>query len=238
MIVILCPTRGRPDSVKRLLSSAQATADHPDQLRAVFYVDEDDPTMPHARWNAIRSGIKVQGVEGPRIVLSEMWNRCYELAVQTWPEADIFFQCGDDIVFQSQGWDSMVEGAFALSADKILLVHGRDGVHDERFGTHCFLSRRWIDAVGAVVPAFYSSCWADQVLNDIGNELGRRMYLPDVYTEHLHPDVGKAVHDQTHLERMVRGAQDDVMGIYNSEQQREWTAGAVARLRAACAVST
>lgn len=235
MICVLCPTRGRPDNVTRLLDSILATACY--QVQVVFYFDEDDTTGADTRaiLRRYEGDIAIQYVVGSRIVLSHCWNRCYECAGH---KSNVFFQCGDDIVFRSQWWDVEVEETFERYEDRIVLVHGRDGVHDERFGTHCFLSRRWINTVGVVVPPFYNSDWADQVLNDIGNELGRRVFLPNVYTEHLHPDVGKAVRDQTHLDRMERGALDNVWEIYHSPMQAEWTAEAVRKLREVCEAYT
>ena len=43
---LICPTRERPDRLLEFAGSALKTADHPEQLEFLFYVDDDDPTLP------------------------------------------------------------------------------------------------------------------------------------------------------------------------------------------------
>lgn len=212
MISVLVPTRNRPSNVQRLCESAYETATG--ELQFVFYVDDDDDDDRSsldviARWGATL-------VTGPRVVLSETWNRC-------WDEArfDVAMHCGDDIVFRTNGWDERVLEEFERRSDRILFVHGRDGVQDAGLGTHGFLHRRWVEAVGYFVPPYFSSDYNDLWLTEVADALGRRVYLPDVYTEHMHPIVGKGELDQTHRERLARHRRDDVDRRYRelSEQR-------------------
>lgn len=216
-ISILCPTRGRPDGLDELIATAKATAAGPIQL--VIYVDDDDESM--ADWNG-----DAHVIRGPRILLSEAWNRCAERAT-----FNVMMHCGDDIRFRTPGWDWQVLEAFRRYPDRIVLVHGRDGIHDEAMATHGFLHRRWVDTIGCFVPPYFSSDYNDLWLTEVADALDRRHYLHDVYTEHLHPAVGKAPIDRTHEERMARHAADDCDRIWrNTRQARdEW----VTKLRAA-----
>jgi hypothetical protein len=207
MISILCPTRGRPDNVRRLHDSAMSTAQGAASLEFIFYVDDDDA----ASYDVVNE-LGVQAVVGTRIVLSEMWNACWKHATN-----DIFMQCGDDIIFRSTAWDSEVLAAFDLIPDKIALVHGRDGYQDRNMATHGFLHRNWTDAVGYFVPPYFSSDYNDLWLTEVADAIGRRVYLEDVYTEHMHPVVGKGPLDRTHQERLVRHAQDNVERIYRDK---------------------
>ena len=43
-ISILCPTRGRPENVIRLIESIKETTTFIDQIELLFYVDNDDAT--------------------------------------------------------------------------------------------------------------------------------------------------------------------------------------------------
>jgi hypothetical protein len=219
VISVLCPTRNRPASVRRLLASAAGTA--MDEIEFVFYCDDDAPGSVPLE---VRSAPWIRVVDGPRIVLSDMWNRCLEKS-----SGEIVMQCGDDIVFRSHGWDKVVEGAFATVPDRILFAYGSDGVHDRNFGTHGFVHRRWTEAVGYLTPPYFSSDYGDTWLNDVAALLGRKRWL-DIYTEHLHPVVGKAPMDATHQERLARGAVDGVAALYASTRpERERDA---AKLRA------
>lgn len=203
MISVLVPTRNRPDGVRRLLDSAYATAKT--DVEFVFYVDDDDDSSTAIMGEYDDVSITI----GPRIVLSEMWNACATLA-----RHDVMMHCGDDIVFRTDGWDERVLDEFDQYGDKIIFVHGRDGYQDGRVGTHGFLHRNWIDAVGYFVPPYFSSDYNDLWLTEVADALHRRRYVPTIYTEHMHPVIGKGTWDQTHQERLKRHQQDDVAKIY------------------------
>jgi glycosyltransferase involved in cell wall biosynthesis len=205
MISVLVPTRNRPANVRRLLSSAFETAET--DVEFLFYVDDDDPTG-----SAVAELVRDVGgrtVVGDRIVLSQMWN---ELARKA--RHDVMMHCGDDIVFRSGSWDARVLDEFDSCNDKILFVHGDDGYQHNKIGTHGFLHRNWVDAVGYFVPPYFSSDYNDLWLTEVADALGRRRYLPEVYTEHMHPVIGKGEWDQTHQDRLVRHQADDVGRIY------------------------
>lgn len=220
MISVLLPTRGRPNSVARLLDSARETA--ATEVEFVVYVDEDDHTIERTRDVLHRHAANV--VIGPRDVLSKMWNICWEHA-----RHDVVMQCGDDIVFRSDDWDLRVLEEFDASVDKILFVHGDDGFQHERIGTHGFLHRNWIETVGYFVPPYFSSDYNDLWLTEVADALGRRRYLPEVVTEHMHPVAGKGSWDQTHQERLERHQRDDVDGLYRRLAPKR--AADVAKLR-------
>lgn len=202
---VLCPTRNRPGNVERMTESAQVTADG--IVEFVFYTDSDAPgSVPET----ISSRDHARVLTGERIVLSDMWNACAAQA-----GGQILMQCDDEVIFRTPGWDAMVAAAFAQYPDHIAFVHGRDLYQpDGTFGTLGFLHRRWVDTVGYFTPPHFSCDYGDTWLNDVSNALGRRVYLPEVITEHLHPVAGKAQWDATHLERLARGARDDVAGLY------------------------
>jgi len=203
-ISILCPTRNRYGNVVRLLESAFGKANGP--IEVVLYVDDDDPTREQV---AALGGGLVTIVVGPRIVLSEAWNRCFDAA-----RADVLMQCGDDIIFQTLDWDGLVLSEFEKVPDKLILVHGRDGIQDARLGTHSFLHRRWVDVVGYFVPPYFASDYNDAWLTEVADAIGRRVYVPALYTEHMHPVVNKGPLDQTHLERLDRHRSEDCDGTW------------------------
>ncbi len=210
LISILCPTRGRPDEFKRMSDSAFDLATHPRQVELIAYHDEDDTSGYYGLQ-------RVQWVFGPRIVLSEMWNACYRMS-----RGDILMHCGDDIVFRTPGWDTIVREAFAASEDKILLVHGDDmSPNTDALATHGFLHRRWVEAVGYFVPPLFSSDWNDVWLTDVADQIGRRVKV-DIVTEHMHYQWEKATYDDTYREREERGERDGVAELFKktSRQRR------------------
>lgn len=225
-ISILCPTRGRPASVARLLASIRRTAVS-DTIETIFYLDDDDPTL-EATVDLIHADVRSVVVVGPRTVLSRCWNVAYDEAT-----GDIAMQCGDDIVFRTPGWDARVEAAFARYPDRIVLVHGNDLFQGARTATHGFLHRRWVEAVGEFVPGIFASDYADTWLTEVADRLGRRCYLPELVTEHLHPVAGKAEWDLTHRERLERHAAEGVDALYQQTgpQRAEWVTKLAAVIR-------
>jgi hypothetical protein len=221
VISILVPSRGRAEQCWQMARSAYNTAVNPDDIELVVRVDDDDPQLE--QYHKLFEGLLV----GPRDVLSKYWNECHAEA-----QGPIYMHCGDDIIFRTEGWDEFVKTAFDESPDKILFVHGKDGIHDEAFGTHGFIHKNWTDIQGYFVPPYYSSDYNDTHLNDIANLLGRRLFLP-FYTEHMHFVNGKAPIDQTHRERLERHSQDRVDELYHSPEKVQERQDIADRLRKA-----
>lgn len=195
-------------------STARETASHPQDLELVCYTDDDDPS--YYQLDSQLPG-KVIMLRGERIVLSQMWNACANTA-----NGDILWHGADDIRFRTPAWDLAVVNAFDREPDRIVFVHGRDGIHDDALGTHGFVSVEWVAAVGSFVPPYFSSDYNDAWLTDVADRIGRRVFLPNVYTEHMHPVAQKGPWDVTHTERLARHQQDGVDGMYVAlEGERE-----------------
>lgn len=208
-ISVLTPTRGRRDFAYEMLESCIKTAERPDLIEFVFYIDLDDNSYHDIEDWAAHFNCEIVLVRGKRIVLSEMWNRCFDKS-----SGDIFFHCGDDLRFRTMGWDSVVRNKFDQFNDKIVFIFGNDGiVPPGTFGTHGFIHRRWVDIIGYFVPPYFSSDYNDTWLNDVAKKINRWIYV-DIYTEHLHPIAGKSDWDKTHQERLLRHKKDDVESLY------------------------
>jgi len=208
MISILVPSRGRPQAFRDMQASAWRTATFPNRFEIVFRLDDDDPKLdkyPHSmEWTISKQ------IVGPRLLLSECWNECYRHA-----SGEIFMHGGDDLVFSTPGWDQQVRDAFAASDDKILLVQGDDlSPNREALATHGFVHRRWVETVGYFLPPLFSCDWNDVWLTEVADAIGRRVIL-DFVTEHQHHSFGKRERDTTDAEREQRGADDDVVGLFN-----------------------
>lgn len=213
LISLLVPTRGRPQEFSRMVHSAYFNATHPGRIEALAYLDEDDESIFEYRLCAnIMAPIGkdwVHFITGERILLSEMWNACYREA-----RGEILMHCGDDIVFETPGWDVIVREAFERFPDKIVLVHGDDrSPNTDLLATHGFLHRKWVETVGYFVPPLFSSDWNDVWLTDVADRIGRRVKVP-IVTEHMHYSFGKAERDQNTAEREERGIRDNVVDLY------------------------
>ena len=212
LISILLPTRNRPHNLKRLYESVRATASQMPEFSV--YADEDPASAELARSLGM-----VVTLGTRRILLSDMWNVAYRAAT-----GDILMLCGDDIIFRTPNWDVWVREAFAAYPDKIAFVYGDDLAHGRKHGTHGFLHRTWVELIGYFTPPIFSFGYCDTWLNDVAEELGRRVFLPDVVTEHMHPFWGKAEMDSVYRDGIERHDRDRVGELYQRtlpERQRD-----------------
>lgn len=229
MISLLLPTRQRPSGVQRLAESIAATAADPAHVELVLFVDDDDTsyddmeTLPIG-WHLLRGP---RADENGLVNLSRKWNACLEVAF-----GKLIMHCGDDIVFRTPGWDDVVRSAFSATPDNILFAYGRDGIQGPDFGTHGFIHRAWIEAVGYLFPPLFVSDYNDTFLNDVAKRIGRH-HLLDVYTEHMHYIAGKAEVDRNTAERLARHQQCKPDLLYASPDVQQMIIDAAERLKGA-----
>lgn len=206
-ISLLTPTRKRPENVERFWHSALAFAKNPENIELSLYIDKDD-RLTQKKCKVLKEKNVVVTI-GPRIILSKTWNVACKKA-----SGEIFMLCGDDLIFRSKNWDEIVIKVFEDFPDKIVYAFGDDGFWKEKLGTHGFLHKNWVETVGYFVPPYFSCDYIDTWLNDVAGAIERKVYLPQVYIEHMHPLFKKAAWDETHLERIERGKKDNVAQLY------------------------
>jgi hypothetical protein len=187
MISILMPSRGRPEHVKKVLGSICDTMSKKIVIEVIVRVDNDDPSdysaiLGKEFYNA-RPCIIRNDPTYPN--MSCLWNEAFTVC-----SGDIIQMGADDIFYHTKDWDLMVNNEFEIQKDKILLVWGKDGGHNERLSTHGFVSRQWIETVGYFTPPYALVYGNDDWVFLIARELGRQKYLPDVFIEHQRPGRG------------------------------------------------
>lgn len=214
LISLLVPSRGRPTEHSRLVQSATELATHARRIEIVTYLDNDDSHSGHywaPRNGTFYGGALGRVIHGERILLSEAWNECYRQA-----SGEIVMHCGDDIVFRTPGWDTIVRQTFRRFPDRILLAHGDDmSVNTDALATHGFLHRRWVDTVGYFLPPLFSCDWNDVWLTEVADLIDRRVKMP-IITEHLHYYFDKRPRDATDIEREERGREDGVVDLFKN----------------------
>lgn len=219
MISLLTPTRGRPANMLRLCKSVEKTAQNPNDIEIVFYIDIDDTESKEQFHEICDIGLttNVYACIGKRILLSETFNRCLDIS-----DGPYYMLCADNIVLRTKNWDTMVLDKFAEYPDKIVLVHGKDNPDDHipSLAKHPFLHKNWINIIGYFCPPYFSSGYNNKWLTMVADIIKRREFLPNLLTEHMHPDIidnndkPKAIIDTTYIERIERGKRDDVDKIW------------------------
>lgn len=176
-ISILCPTRGRPDNLIRILESVERTTQDLSSVEFLVYFDQDDSTqfldLSHFEF--------VRKFTGPRMWMSNSHNFLFAHST-----GELIMACADDFVFLSQSWDMAIKTFYQNQVDNYWVVFGNDlGVHAGKMPTHFFLHKDWPMALGTWVQPFRASPW-DLWIFDVANDIDRLRYLPEVEIQHLH----------------------------------------------------
>jgi hypothetical protein len=210
---IIVPTRKRPFEIKRLINSILDTADHPDKIEFCLYIDPDDDISKTTIEEMIADNKPIKyTTSNANPTLSEMWNIAFELST-----AAIIMQCGDDCIFRTKSWDTIIKNKMEAYPDKIVLAYGNDGIQGEKLATHSFVSRKWIEVSGFWLPPYFVSDFSDTWLNDVAKGIGRAIYIPEVCTEHMHFCWGKGPCDETSKLRLERHRIQNPAAIYKQK---------------------
>jgi hypothetical protein len=189
-LLMICPSRGRPENVARLL---QAWAELTSSAELLIAVDDDDPQLED--YLALDPVPGSDLVIGPRLRLGPTLNK---LAAEY---ADLYFALGflgDDHCPRTQGWDErLVEALRELGTG---IVYGNDLFQGERLPTAVAMTSDIVRTLGYFVPPGMEHMFLDDYWKGLGQALGRLRYLPEVVIEHLHPIADKAEWDQRYYE--------------------------------------
>lgn len=191
-ISIICPTRNRPEWLRRLWQSAKDTASVMPEF--CTYIDDDDTqSVPVCQ----ELGIKYR--QGEQKVYTQNYNEAMVPAT-----GSVLFDVADDFVFREKGWDLKVIAEFDKVEDKLIFVHGYDGAEGPENATHFFVHRRWVEALGYLFPPYFRWANADVWMTRVAKMVGRQVYLDTMLVEHMHLCRGKAPADRTYVEASER----------------------------------
>lgn len=193
MIVVVLPSRGRPERARRAIDAIRETAVRVD-TRVILVVDEDDDTLPLYR--ALRFG---PGVEVTTIVLrgeetGDLITATNTVSMRVAEEDpdSIIGNLGDDHLCRTEGWDRRI----LETLRKPGVAYGDDLIQGEHLPTAPFISARIVLALGWFFLPTCRHLYGDDGVKRIGSAIGRLHYLPDVVIEHEHPASGKVGWDE------------------------------------------
>lgn len=192
-LLMICPSRGRPQNVDRLITGWSVLADDADLLVAV---DQDDPELDHYV-DVIRRGQHLLADRlrlriGPRERLGPTLNT---VALREMNRYGALGFLGDDHVPRTVAFDR--EFVQALKTHE--MVYGNDLLQGAGLPTAIAMTSRLIRTLGWMVPPGLVHLYIDNAWLDLGREVGIT-YLPDVVLEHMHPVNGKAEWDDRYRE--------------------------------------
>jgi hypothetical protein len=191
-MLVVVPTRGRPQNVARL---EQALKDTRTSVADFLYVaDNDDPSaMDYARMDLERLSI----IPRKRLVGSLNF-----IVPRYTDQYDAIGFMGDDHLPVTRNWDLDVLGQVVGPMHRGFprVVYGNDLIQGPVLPTAVFMSSRIVKALGWFAPPCLVHLYADNFWLALGEELGELSYLPDTVIQHLHPAGGTAPWDERYAE--------------------------------------
>jgi hypothetical protein len=196
-LLIIVPTRGRPESVARLAEAGRATTDAATDL--VFALDNDDEPSAEAA-----AALGIYRVTGPRNHLAGWTNL---IARHCMKEYRVLASLGDDHAPRTPGWDRLLLEAIGVMGGTGF-AYGNDLLQGAALPTAVAVSSNIVSALGWMCEPSMRHYCIDNVWKDLGEGAGCLAYLPDVIIEYVHPAAGKAAPDVTHNEAVARDTED------------------------------
>ena len=186
-LVVLIPTRGRPDNAVALEKAFVET----NTKAARFYiVDFNDETRSQYSWKL--------PVESVIMIHNETGGMAYPLnyiARQFIGEFDNFAFMGDDHRPRTANWDEKFVEELYSGSD---IVYGNDLFQGSALPTAVAMSGEIVKALRGMVPDSQRHLYLDNFWLKLGQDLGKIKYLPDVIIEHCHAFNGKAPMDENY----------------------------------------
>lgn len=195
-ILLIMPTRGRPWQAIEAIVSVLKNAAQPSMVLIVACRDADDFSHCH------HGSLKCQSLA---VLTSERMRFVQWVNVATQRFIGQFEWVGwlaDDIRYLTPGWDNLVR------EHKELVVYGDDGYQHEKMATHPFIRSEIPRALGYLLPSELTHLCPDTFIEALAREISSIAYDPRIKTEHLHPDAGKGVDDQTYRDASEHHAKD------------------------------
>jgi hypothetical protein len=199
-LLMIVPTRGRPDAVEDLVNQWAATsAGHADLL---VVVDEDDPRLSEY------SGLRLAPVTDRAVVGSVRWTVGPRerlggtLNTVSHQYADRYQAIGfmsDGHRPRTNGFDAHLMGE--LDNLGTGFVYGNDLFRGENVPTAIAMTSDIIRTLGYMVPGGLVHLYITDAWADLGHGIGRLRYLPDVVIEHLPPSPSEIDRDASRARR-------------------------------------
>ena len=199
MISICVATRKRPRHFKKLCDTALQFADKPEQVEFVSFHDDDDPSV----YEYVGNHKEVIGHRS--LDIFNMANECAKVAT-----GEILMFTADDFYFETPHWDSEVLAVFDRYPDKIVLVVPDGDSWKKWDWSGCgWVHKRWIDALGYLLPPYDGGQAAHKWLDGMARNIGRFVKLDSVRVQHTN------VKDKIHRKKNARCREGRWTNKYN-----------------------
>lgn len=184
-IMVVCPTRGRPQKARETYDAFIATkTEYTTQIR--FVVDYDDPE----REAYVDAGVPYVSFDHEGGGMGPPMNAAAAEYAKTF---DIIGFVGDDHRFRTKGWDKQVGSV--LSKPSIGMTYGNDLARKD-IPTQVFIRSEIVRALGWFCLPGAHHLYLDNTWSDLGWGAETMAYMDGVVIEHAHAFYGKSEMDE------------------------------------------
>ena len=178
LINIIMMTRGRPEKLKRALTSLDDAAVMKDKIHLWAYVDDDDtPTLDliDSGWDK-NIGFQVNWHISSRPItqgaaFTEIWHVSSNAA--------LYMGFNDDYVINTPDWDLTVRETFRnVPDDRIAIGSISDPLMPENDDNFLVFTAEWINQVGHVIIPYFPYWFGDTWVQQIAEMVDRKYKIP------------------------------------------------------------
>ena len=187
-LLLLVPTRGRPQNAVALLESFRNTATLGDSV-CLFLVDEDDEQLDSYLESLPPENVEVNEAIGSMVAALNA-SATLHAAINVYNYLGFM---GDDHRPRTLGWDKIFTDQLASVGGGF--VYGNDLFQGMSLPTHIVMNTSIVGALGWMSPPNLKHLYVDDSWLYLGDAVGRLYYFEDVVIEHMHPMVGKSAMD-------------------------------------------
>ena len=190
-LLVIVPSRGRPQNIARLLDAVHATSRAVTHLHVA--VDGDDEKLPQYQAVMDKAGTEGDLLEvGPRKGLCGTTN---DVAVRRAGEYPFLASLGDDMVPRTPGWDrALIRGITDMGGTGF--TYPWDGVRED-IPEAVVVSSDIVTALGWMCEPSLAHWYPDNVWADLGRGAGCLRHLRAIAVDHLNPATGQVKADAT-----------------------------------------
>ena len=201
-LLVIVPSRGRPQNVARLLESVRGTAAAVTHVHVA--IDDDDPQAAAYERVMDKYGSPFGRLEtGPRKGLCAWTN---DVALRHAGDYRFLASLGDDHVPRTKGWDAALIRAIE-DMGGTGIAYPWDGVRED-IPEAVVMSSDIVTVLGWMCQPDLSHYYPDNVWADLGRGAGCLRHCRAVWVEHVHPAAGKAAGDDTYRDSSAKIAGD------------------------------
>lgn len=212
-LLVITPSRGRPQSVARLLDAVHQTATAVTHVHVG--VDDDDPQRGAYEdvWQ-VHAGPGDHLSVNSRAGLAEWTNR---ITVSRKGEYRYLASLGDDHVPRTKGWDAALIRAIE-DMGGTGFAYPWDGTRED-VAEAVVMSSDIVRALGWMANPACGHFYIDDTWTALGRAAGCLRHCRAVWVEHVHPVTGKVAPDATNAEQ-GRGIPADKAAYLQWRQER------------------